>query len=231
MEKMGAVTAAYSEQVSAENFAERYSRMLVRYSELKAVCDRYARTQEETKPSFFDRFRSAQSKKDDAQRLTQIEQIGQIAIQDMSVIRTYGVRMAKSTKGISWKELFVSQGRLERINQSYAEKAKAEGAGAEKASFSDQIRQAYLRRHPEEREDTGRPATVESLAGELKELRGKFSALQELLDKLMKPGEKSGGKVEEPSGETSPQPLQPSVEPSLDAPKTGPVTPTQGVVQ
>jgi hypothetical protein len=105
------------EEVDRDSFPQKYSDMVVRYSELMAACSTYASAHAGGgKRRFFSSEKGA-----DKLRLAQVEEIGRVAGREFTIIRARGTQMALSANGVTWWELFASQARERDVGQTRAE--------------------------------------------------------------------------------------------------------------
>lgn len=199
-ELLSAITSSYGQNVNKDNFPTRYGNMLIKYSELINACETYDKTRSKKKHI------SKTARNIEANRLEQVSQISSIAQQEMSVIRTHSGRMANNKMGMTWREMFSSQGRLEKVKSDFSEnhpekdgegsleeqlrsvKLKHAGAPAKKKPSSEQSEATdnaelinNVRRNEKELKNE-----VESLKTELAEMKNKYSSMQVTLDTLMK---------------------------------------------
>jgi hypothetical protein len=197
------VISGYEDTIGKDNFVESYSRMLIRYSNLKTACYHFMENTEAAKKekeqsgkkSFFDRFKGNQ--KDQEQRIEYSRQISIIAEREMSIIRSRSGKMANSYKPLKWRDFFLRPNfqKLEKIKQE-AYPQKETGT----ASVSDQIKKLAIKKSPSLRKEL-EPTEIELLSKELAELKDKYAEMQAQISKLSGP---SGELTEKPEETASP---------------------------
>ena len=101
-ELMDNIVAGYEDIVNKDNFPTKYGNMLEKYGQLGGACKMYLSSHSGERKT-----------KEGAKRVHHVEQIGQVVEREMQIIRERSGVLAKSKTGMSWKEMFASEGRME----------------------------------------------------------------------------------------------------------------------